>query len=58
MARVVPLRRPWLWLASAGVGVLLAALAVSVFRNPNIQHGVESGAVKSATINGGANAKI
>jgi polar amino acid transport system permease protein len=40
MARVVPLRRPWLWLASAGVGVLLAALAVSVFRNPNIQHGV------------------
>ena len=38
MTRVVPLRRPGLWLGSALVGLLLAALAVSVFRNPNINH--------------------
>jgi polar amino acid transport system permease protein len=40
MTRVVPLRRPWLWLASAVVVVLAALLAVSIYRNPNIQHGV------------------
>ena len=40
MTRVVPLRRPWLWLGSAAVGVLAALLAVSIWRNPNIQHGV------------------
>jgi polar amino acid transport system permease protein len=36
--RVVPLRRPWLWLGSAAVAVLLVLLAVSVYRNPNIDH--------------------
>jgi polar amino acid transport system permease protein len=36
--RVVPLRRPWLWLASAAVAVALAALAVSIWRNPHIDH--------------------
>jgi polar amino acid transport system permease protein len=36
--RVVPLRRPWLWLGSAAVVVLLALLAMSVYRNPNIDH--------------------
>jgi len=40
MTRVVPLRRPWLWLGSALVLVLAALLALSVWRNPNIQHGV------------------
>ncbi len=40
MTRVVPLRRPWLWLGSATVVVLAALVAVSIFRNPNIQHGV------------------
>ena len=40
MNDVVPLRRPWLWLASAAVAVLMALLALSVYRNPNIQHGV------------------
>jgi polar amino acid transport system permease protein len=40
MTRVVPLPRPWLWLGSAVVIVLVALVAVSVFRNPNIQHGV------------------
>jgi polar amino acid transport system permease protein len=34
--RVVPLARPWLWLGSAVVVVLLAALAVSLWRNPHI----------------------
>ena len=36
--QVVPLRRPWLWLASALVVLAAAALLVSVWRNPNIQH--------------------
>ena len=36
--RVVPLRRPWLWSGSALVIVLLVALAVSVWRNPHIDH--------------------
>jgi polar amino acid transport system permease protein len=36
--RVVPLRRPWLWLGSALVAVLLVAVGVSVWRNPNIDH--------------------
>jgi polar amino acid transport system permease protein len=36
--RIVPLRRPWLWLGSAIVVVILALLAVSVYRNPNINH--------------------
>src|SRR5487761_2482585 len=40
MTRVVPLRRPWLWLGSALVVVLAALLAVSIYRNPNIQHSV------------------
>jgi polar amino acid transport system permease protein len=40
MTRVVPLRRPWLWLGSTLVAVLGALVAISVFRNPNIQHGV------------------
>ena len=39
-SRVVPLRRPGLWATSAVVGVLLAMLAVSVWRNPNIIHPV------------------
>ncbi|HET7134572.1 MAG TPA: amino acid ABC transporter permease [Casimicrobiaceae bacterium] len=38
--RVVPLPRPGLWIGSAIVVVLAALIAVSVFRNPNIQHGV------------------
>jgi len=40
MTQVVPLRRPWLWLGSALVAVFGALIAISVFRNPNIQHGV------------------
>jgi polar amino acid transport system permease protein len=40
MSRVVPLRRPGLWAASGVVAVLVALLAVSVFRNPNIRHDV------------------
>ena len=40
MTRVVPLRRPGLWLASAVVVVFVALVALSVFRNPNIRHGV------------------
>lgn len=36
--RIVPLRRPWLWLGSAIVVVILALLAVSIYRNPNINH--------------------
>ncbi|MEO6972537.1 MAG: amino acid ABC transporter permease [Rhodoferax sp.] len=39
-SRVVPLRRPGLWATSAVVGVLLAMLVVSVWRNPNIIHPV------------------
>jgi len=35
---VVPLRRPWLWLASALVAVAAAVLAVSIWRNPHIDH--------------------
>lgn len=37
---VVPVRRPGPWLASAAVAVAIVLLAVSVWRNPNIQHGV------------------
>src|SRR5512146_1209726 len=40
MTRVVPLRRPWLWLGSAVVAIAAALLALSIYRNPNIQHGV------------------
>ncbi len=40
MAPIVPLRRPWLWLGSAVVAVLAALVALSIFRNPHIQHGV------------------
>ena len=40
MTRVVPLPRPGLWLGSATVVVFAALVALSVFRNPNIQHGV------------------
>lgn len=40
MTRVVPLRRPGLWLTSAVVGTLLVLLAASVWRNPNIVHSV------------------
>jgi polar amino acid transport system permease protein len=40
VTRVVPLRRPWLWLGSAVVIVLAALLVVSIWRNPNIEHGV------------------
>ncbi|HEU0229637.1 MAG TPA: amino acid ABC transporter permease [Burkholderiaceae bacterium] len=36
--RVVPLRRPGLWLGSTAVVVLLVMLAVSIYRNPNIDH--------------------
>ncbi len=39
-SRVVPLRRPGLWVTSAAVGVLLVMLAISVWRNPNIVHPV------------------
>ncbi|HEY5365665.1 MAG TPA: amino acid ABC transporter permease [Casimicrobiaceae bacterium] len=38
MTRVVPLRRPWLMLGSGTVGVLVVLLAVSLYRNPNIDH--------------------
>ena len=37
---VVPVRRPGLWLASAAVVAAVALLLASVWRNPNIQHGV------------------
>ena len=37
---VVPVRRPGLWLASAAVVAAAALLVASVWRNPNIQHGV------------------
>ena len=37
---VVPVRRPGLWLASAAVVATVALLVASVWRNPNIQHGV------------------
>ncbi len=40
MTRVVPLPRPGLWLGSAVVVVFAALVALSVFRNPNIRHGV------------------
>ena len=40
MSRVVRLRRPGLWAASGVVAVLVALVAVSVFRNPNIRHDV------------------
>ena len=36
--RVVPLRRPWLWLSSAAVLALVVALAVSIWQNPHIDH--------------------
>lgn len=36
----MPLRRPGLWLASAVVAALLAWLAASIWRNPNIVHAV------------------
>jgi polar amino acid transport system permease protein len=38
--RIVPVRRPMLWGASAVVAILLALLAISIWHNPNIQHGV------------------
>lgn len=37
---VVPVRRPGLWLASAAVLLTVVLLALSIWRNPNIQHGV------------------
>lgn len=40
MNRVVPLRRPWLWLSSAIVLAMLAWLLAAVWRNPNIVHAV------------------
>ncbi|MBU6503801.1 MAG: ABC transporter permease subunit, partial [Burkholderiales bacterium] len=40
MTRVVPLRRPGLWLTSAVVGALLVLLVLSIWRNPNILHPV------------------
>ncbi len=40
MDRVVPLRRPGLWASSAVVIALLAWVAMSVWRNPNIAHAV------------------
>jgi polar amino acid transport system permease protein len=40
MNRVVARRRPWLWLGSAAVLVAAVLLALSIFRNPNIRHGV------------------
>jgi polar amino acid transport system permease protein len=36
--RVVALRRPGLWLSSAVVLLLVAALAISIWRNPHIDH--------------------
>ncbi len=36
--RVVPLRRPGLWIASAVAAAAFVLLAVSVWRNPNIDH--------------------
>ncbi|HEX4233777.1 MAG TPA: amino acid ABC transporter permease [Caldimonas sp.] len=36
--RVVRLRRPWLWLASAAVLAIVAWLAVSILQNPHIDH--------------------
>jgi len=36
--RVVPLRRPWRWATSALVVAAALALAVSVWRNPHIDH--------------------
>ncbi len=38
--RIVAVRRPGLWTASTLAGVVLAMLAVSVWRNPNIVHAV------------------
>lgn len=38
--RIVPVRRPGLWAASALALLALALLAQSVWRNPNIVHGV------------------
>lgn len=37
-ARIVPLRRPWLALSSAAVLLGAAALAVSIWNNPHIDH--------------------
>ncbi|MEO8525744.1 MAG: amino acid ABC transporter permease [Caldimonas sp.] len=37
-ARIVPLRRPWLALSSAAVLLSAAALAVSIWNNPHIDH--------------------
>ena len=37
-ARVIPLRRPGLWLSSAIVIALAVALAISVWNNPHIDH--------------------
>ena len=36
--RVVPLRRPWLWLSSALVVAAAGTLVVSVWQNPHIDH--------------------
>jgi len=36
--RVVRLRRPWLWLGSTAVLAIVAALAVSIWQNPHIDH--------------------
>lgn len=38
--RIVPLRRPWLWLGSGLVAVMASMLAFSIYRNHNIDHGV------------------
>ncbi len=38
--RIVPARRPGLWLSSAVVFALFAWVAVAIVRNPNIQHSV------------------
>jgi polar amino acid transport system permease protein len=38
VTRIVPLRRPWLWTASAAVALAIGALAVSIARNPAIDH--------------------
>jgi polar amino acid transport system permease protein len=40
VTRIVPLRRPGLWLSSVVVIALLAWLAVAVWRNPNVVHRV------------------